>query len=355
MKVSEFKEFTRLWALSSLDPDGDVLTFELESGRLLVSFSGMHIHSTRSWPASEVSITGLTEGHAVSVAGTLLTGTLDLFSDDQDLEATLTGPNLSLKVPGRSARVRTLDKGTIWRIPEPKPEAWAKLDRAGLGNRLNMLAATAAQTLDRPALTGINVSPSGEDRLVLRSTDGHGRACMIVYQVEEMEGELRFTVPAADLSTAMGLCDRSLLLEVEGGRLLTVRDDRTVVRLSLLQGEYPTFLRLQRDFERKFVVPSRAVDTAVKAANILDSHKLVTLRVQDSLLSLRVADSERGDFEQEITQVECEDLEMHFDAEYLRQVASYSGVETVFNHKDSTLPVMISGDNWYYWLSPVWR
>lgn len=360
MKVSDFKEFTSVWNLASLDDGSEVLTFQVEaaSDMLSISFSGMHVGAVRIWPLNDVSIEGLAPDTPFSVSGSLLHGTLALFSDTEDLAARIDGTNLHLRAGGRQASLREHETGGArFVLPQIVVQTRCVIDRAELGPKLNMLAAAAARTLDRPALTGINVSTSRDGRLVLRATDGQARACLLSQEVREMEGEsFGFTAPAADLSIALQECERIVTMELaDGASILHLNDAITFVRLSLLQGDYPSFQHLPRKFESRLIIPSSMIDTVTKAAALIDQNGLVTLAARDGQLGLATQDQQKGWFSVAVGPTEEEDFEMHFDAEYMSQVAHASGIETVLQKAASNQPIMVSGEGWYYWLTSVVR
>lgn len=362
MKVSDLKEFTSIWSLSAIDSDGtDVLTFtrfadiNADVEGTTVSFAGMHVGAKRLWldqeSEHEVEIAGL-DDKPVSVQGAMLHGALALMDDSASLTASLVGTSLRLKSGTRTAQIRTVDRGGEFVLPHLEITSQVEIDSADLGPKLDMLSGVAARTLDKPALTGINVS-TGSAGLLMRATDGHGRACMVTQSVRSQEGDMSFTSPAADLSLALQECSRSVILE-QGGGILHINDGTTFVRLSLIQGEYPSFRALPREFTSKLVIPSSTVDVAVRAANLLSQHGLVTLTSMDKKLRLVVTDEEKGDFDAEIGPTLEPEFIMHFDAEYLGQVAKASGIETVLQRSDQNPNVvLVSGSGWYYWLNAI--
>lgn len=357
MKVSDIKEFTSIWALAALDEGSSVLTFEPEGEFLTVSFSGMHVGATRMWRLQDVAIEGLSEGMPCSVPGATFIGTLALFSEGSEITVRATPTELQMRAGGRSAKVRRADSGARFRMPPMVVQSSVIIDRGALGPKLQLLSGVASRTLDRPALTGINVSVSANNQLVLRATDGHAKACMVSFQAREIAGEgFRFTAPAADISTALAECERIVKMELgDSGGILHISDEVTFVRISLIRGEYPTFQHLPRKFRSKLIIPSALVQTATKAAALLSADGLVTLAVREGRLGMFVTDREKGEFDVLVGDTTEDAFEMNFDANYLGQVANAAGLETVVQLASPQEPVMVSGDGWYYWLTSVYR
>lgn len=354
MKVSDLKSFTSVWNLASIDDGSDVLTFTRgPDGETTVSFSGMHVGVRRSMldEMFDVTIDGLGD-QPISVQGAMLHGALALMDDGATLSAKFKGSSLKLQAGARSAQVRTVDRGGEFVMPALNVDSRVVIDRGDLGPKLDMLAGVAARTLDKPALTGINVS-TGSGGLVMRATDGQGRACMVTQEVVSQDGDMSFTSPAADLAIALQECDRSVILD-QGGAMLHLNDGVTFIRMSMIQGEYPSFKNLPRKFLSKLVIPSATIDVAVRAAGLMSQHGLVTLTSIDKRLRLVVADAEKGDFDVDIGATTEPEFAMHFDAEYLGQVAKASGIETVLQrNEEQPHMVLVSGTGWYYWLNSI--
>jgi len=351
MKVSDLKEFISIWGLAAIDDGSDVLTFTKPED-YTVSFAGMHVGARRVQNQNQdIDIEGLTD-KPVSVQGAMLHGALALMDDTASLTAELSGTSLRLKAGARTATVRTVDRGGEFVLPPLTVESQVEIDSADLGPKLDMLAGVAARTLDKPALTGINVS-TGSAGLVMRATDGHGRACMVTQAVRSQDGDMSFTSPAADLGLALRECDRTAFLK-QGGSMLHISDGETFIRMSLIQGEYPTFRNLPRNFTSKLVIPSSTIDVAVRAANLMSQHGLVTLTSRDDKLRLMVMDEEKGNFDEELGPTLEPEFTLHFDAEYLSQVAKASGIETVLQRTpDNPNSVLVSGTGWYFWLNAI--
>jgi hypothetical protein len=311
----------------------------------------MHVGAVRLWPTTrDVEIDAMER--TFSVQGAMLHGTLALMNDDANLTAQVAGRDLLLQASGRTARVRTVDRGGEFVLPPLVADSTVVIDRGDIGPKLAMLSGVAARTLDKPALTGINVS-TGTAGLLMRATDGHGRACMVTQSVREQRGgEMSFTAPAADLSIALQECGREVTLE-QGGSILHMNDGETFLRLSLIHGEYPSFRSLPRRFDTELVIPTQSIDVAVRAAALMSQHGLVALVVEGGRLSFVVSDAERGDFKVDVMETTVPEFMMLFDAEYLGQVARASGIETVMQRAGTANQILVRGNGWYYWLAGI--
>lgn len=355
VKVRDLSAFTSIWRLSALDKDIRTLVFSPEDQhRVSVSVQGMHIGAERYWSAEDINIKGMTD--LVSVDGAMLSGALSLMSENDDLSLSVTGKNLLVQAGRQKAELRLSDIGSRWRMPDEELGAFVVIDRSEIERKLNMLTGVVSRTLDRPALTGINISTTPKGDLIFRATDGHGRACILNHPTKEI-GEDRFicTVPAADLADTLDEFGRDVRISLTARRThLHLADDTTAVRLSLLQGEYPSFQSLPREFAHSMVVPSTLISNAAKAANFLDAARLVTVTKRDSGdFLLVVEDAEKGNYEIDLGQNEVEPFAMHFDSEYLLQVSGAAGIETVFNFTPGVSQAMVKGEGWYYWLTSV--
>lgn len=354
MKVGDFSEFLNLWGLSALDKEIRTLTFAPEEGGLSVSLQGMHIGAERSWSTERVAIQGIED--LVSVDGAMLVGALGLMKEADDLTVRATDNNLLLNAGGQKAQIRLSDTGARWKMPAEDIASYVLIDRSEIDRKLTMLTGVVSRTLDRPALTGINISTNAKQELIFRATDGRGRACILSHPTMKADGQFLCTAPAADLATTLGEFGRNVRIGLTTRKShLHLSDETTGIRLSLLQGEYPSFQQLPREFDHKLVVPSSLISTAARAAALLDAARLVTLTVRGGHVMLVVNDQERGNYEVDAGETDVPEFEMHFDAEHLLQIAGAAGVETVFNIKEQATTAMVQGAGWYFWLTSTIR
>lgn len=361
MRVATFNKLVSIGKLAALDGGTNVITLSPTDAGISASFEGLHTAVDRViGPGPDgVEIEGLTE--PVAIGWDIVSKSLPLLDADAPLKARIDSTHLHLQSGRRRMNLVLKHNPSRFQwLPDDSP-GFVIVPVDELPSLVAMLSVTAANTIEKPVLTGINVAGvehDGKKQLVMRSTDGT-RALLATVDALDVQGTVDFTVQAADLVTALGILDGNIEMRVlYEGRILLLKDDVTVVRMSLLPGEFPSFTALpSKNFTRKIKLNTEMVQLIRRASEVLDRNRLVTLSVEGGTLRLSAQDQEVGEFEVE-TDVEGqtdETFSITFDSDYLSASIGL-GDEITFNIMSNTSPVMVRGKTGVvYWLSPIVR
>ncbi len=352
MIVSDFQYLTQIYRLASADTGSPTLTFTSTAHGVLASFEGIHVGAVRR--AEGVVIEGLNED--IAVRWETLNGALALFDESATLEARVTGNNLILKAGDRRAQIRLSAEQTSFRWEVNEDDPGFDLDLAKLQRLVTVLTEATARTIERLVLTGVHIACSGEN-VVCRATDGtRGVAARMPGVGDEMD----FVLQGEDLRVVLevlgGVPARAS--RRVGGTTITIRVSDTVIRISPLFGEFPSFGSLiGGDYSFTVDVPAAALKLVRRAASIMDSDGLVGLTGDAGVLRLEALGNEFGTFDMVAGKADQE-FTRWFVADHLAAAADL-GSDTVRIHlpEEPTKPILITvpSEDVRYWMSPVYR
>ena len=351
MRTKDFSEFIAIWKLADIDGGCATLSFQnLQDGRLHCSFEGLHVGAIRT--SADVQIEGLSE--LIAIPWKTLAGALALLDDESPLTARLTDTNLLLHCGARRVNVRISSEKAPYSYDVAQQDQ-ASIDLSSLPSFVSLLSVIAAKTIENPVLTGINISTAGKNSLLLRATD-RLRAFAATLNSTTNDPPMETTIQAADLITCFDILQNQVGMYVDDRNALILRDDRTLIRVSTLFGEYPSFAPLPRSgFAHEFVLPAEIIRLAHRAAMLIDSERLVTIEAAAGKMRVRVNGSEVGDFEVEVDDGPDDAFEATFDAEKLI-VAADLGAQVTVHIVDKMTPAYFSGEKgMFYWLSQTFR
>ena len=351
MRTRDLRDFISIYKLAEIDGGSETLTFEQYGDELSVSFEGLHVGAVRK--SAEIDI-GLAESGVLAASWLVLDGELSLLDEDSPLEVTLQEKALILRSGSRMTRAQlSSDLAPFSFDRNPEPQVLIDLDT--LPPFVTLLSSVAAHTIDKPVLTGINLSVPNEGSLLLRTTDG-SRAFAATIPAAKADAGFGITLQAADLTTAFAVLDGQVGISVQGG-VAVMQDERTVLRISGLFGEYPSFKPLPRkDFAYKFDLPADAIKLAYRAATLLDSNRLISIAASGGNLRIFVEGEIVGGFSMDLGKAaDLPDFQLAFDAEYLAVAADISPTVAVSISSDNRPALVQGGKGRFYWISPTVR
>lgn len=334
MRVKDLSRLVEIWKLVEKDPGTKGLYLDKRGAHLV----GTHIGASRRL--------ALPLDTGLSVDGAVLSGALGLLPPDAKVNIKHTEASLVLAAEGRRAVLRMREE------PPPRERLDFKarpFDSTRLREALPFLRACTAGGVISPILTGIHFM-SGE-RITLEATDGGQRTGTLSLILPfKVSGQ---TVPAADLEMALSLLGKKIAMRFSRSHL-HLRDRTTAIKISLLQGVYPDLSIHPRPSAYKHQIRLRKsqLDTAVRAAILLDSDRLVTFTVKDKQAALLVRSQETGGFREPIGFCNLDDIEIVFDAHWL-DAAQYVGDNARLRYNNERSPVLFSGNKRLLWMSPV--
>lgn len=330
MKVKDLSHLVEIWKLVEKDPGTNSIYLDSTGAHI----SGMHVGASRS--------AKLPLDKGLSVDGAMLTGALDLFPSDAKLTIKRTEVSLVLSAEERRVVLRMRDDA-------PPGDSLAfgatPFDATKLREVLPFLRACTSGGVLTPVLTGIQFGK------VLQATDASHRTGRVSHSLPyKASGQV---VPAADLEIALALLGKKISLKF-GKAHLHLRDKTTMIKLSLLQDKYPDLSKLTKPdaYKHQIRLKKLQLDTAIRAALLLDSDRLVTLTVKDKQASLMVRGQETGGFREPIGPCKLKDIEITFDAHWL-DAAQYVGSEVRLKYNDERSPVLFIGNKRLLWMSPI--
>lgn len=338
MKVKDLSHLVEIWKLVEKDPGTKTLYLDSTGVRLM----GMHVEAHRGMR--------LPLERSIAVDGAMLSGALGLLSADADLEIKQAEASLVLKAGGRRAVLRM-------RHESPSEEKLSRpaepFDGTKLREALPFLKACTAGGVITPVLTGIHFLPGIDNGggVVLEATDAERRTGRLSLKLPcRVSGQV---VPATDLEMALSLLSKRISVGFSKAHL-HIRDKRTVIKMSLLQGQYPDLSKHPppSKYEQQIKVSKSQLDTAIRAAVLLDSDRLVVLQVKDGQASLMVRSQETGGFREPIGPCKLDDIEITFDAHWL-DAAQYVGDTARLRYNNERTPVLFTGNKRLLWMSPV--
>lgn len=335
MKVKQLAELTEIWKLVEKDPSITTMTFDATG----VQVSGKHIGATKDYK--------LPLDHPMQVSGERMAGSIKLFSPAAVINIKNTEVSLVLNAGKRRAILRTAKAEKIRREERVKTQ---KFKAQKLRNALPFFKGCIAGGVLKPILTGIQFTRNKSGKIVLEATDGETRCGRQILPMPlNASGQV---VPAVDLEQALSLMDGAISMEFRKTNLL-VSDGHTTIKLSTLSGKYPDTSRMRRETHKHKINLKRShLDTAVQAAILFDSDRLVTLSIKDKKAAWIVIGQETGAFRQPIGKVKLPDVEIMFDANWLES-GKHLGTNITLHYTDPKSVVLFKGNRRSLWLSTI--
>lgn len=330
MKVRQLQHLVELWKLVEKDP----ATKTIHLSRVGASIMGMHVAAFRRRDL------GLRKG--INIDGDMLTGALDLLPGDSTLNIKETDASLVLEAAARRAVLR-IQRGSM---PVERMFSADPFDATKLREAMPFLKACTAGGVVKPVLNGIHFAKGK-----LEATDGEVRTGIVPLVLPcEISGQV---VSAADLEQALSLLGKKISMKFTKSHL-HLRDKETVIKLSLLQGNYPDLSKLPANdtYRHTIAVSKQQLDTAIRAGVLLDGDRIVTLSIKNGKASLVVRGQETGGFREPIGPTKLKDVEIGFDANWL-DAAQYIGQKVRLRYNDGRSPVLFTGNKRLLWMSPV--
>jgi len=359
MKVSDFKAFVRLTALSALDPGAAQLGFRGKP-RLLAWYQGQHLGAMTA-AESTVTIKGLSgESASCAVDAERLAAALRLFPDDDaPLTVTFAPPDLTLSVSGMRLTLRTTADSTPPQMGSKGADqafTVAEADRALLSTALGLLSDVSGTRPLKPVLSGTQASVK-DGKLRLIATDSIS-AVLLEIPVEGADGDYGI-IPIADLCAALATFgDEKLKVSLQGG-CADLTCGKTKIRLALhAGGSFPDLLAtVPKKYAQTVELSTQALVSAAKAAAVLGASSRVVLKARQGKIVLLVNTQELGSF-QTVGGAGALDCELTIDGGYLEKARAFD--ETIKLHiNDAKSAVMIESTSegarsgWRYWVAPM--
>lgn len=340
MKVKDLSHLVEIFKLVDKDPGTKELRLDSASAHL----TGMHVGATRRLP-NKVRLD--LEDRVINIDGSMLRGALALMGPDAALVAKQTGSSLILSAQGRRAILKTRwDKGDA----EDIDFDGEVFDSTTLRREIPFLRSCVAEGVIAPILTGIRFT-SVKNGVRLEASDAERRSGRLFLALPcRVQGQV---VPAADFETALSLLGMKIAMRFKKGHLY-VRDRRTVIKLTLLQGKYPNLSSLPKPetYQHSINFSRKRLDTAIRAATLFDSDRIITFSIENGRASLLVRGQETGGFRQPLGRCDLEDIEILFDAHWL-DTAQYVGDSVRLRYNNARSSVLFSGNKRLLWMSPI--
>jgi hypothetical protein len=340
MRVADLSHLADIWRLIEKDPGMKELYLDAHGSHVI----GMHIEGHR------VAKEKLPFDRPFSVEGNMLSGTLALMDAQADIDIRETDVSVILTAKRRRAVLRKREANPP--LAKRLSKNLRSFDSTRLRDEISFLRACVGGGVIAPMLTGIHFRSAGKDmHPILEATDGSRRSGLVAVPLKSRVRD--HTVPAADLELALSLLSDQLMM-LFTTRHLILSDKVTTVKLSLLQGAYPDLSKLpaQQRYRHQLKITRSQIDTAVKAAVLFDSDRIVRLVINNKQASLLVEGQETGGFRQPVGRCRLSDIEITFDADWL-DAAQYIGDVMTLRYNDGRSPVLFSGNRRKLWMSPI--
>ncbi len=346
MKTKDLRDFISIYKMAEVDTGTETLAFEQHGDELSVSFEGLHVGAVRK--STEIDI-GLADGEVLAASWSVLTGALALLDSDAPLKVAHKGTSLLLSGGSRKATVRLSSDLAPFAF-ERSPDPSVVIDLDTLPAFVTLLSSVAAHTIDKPVLTGINLSVPKKGSLLLRATDG-SRAFAAMIPAVKAETDFAITLQSGDLTTAFAVLDGQIGLSLQSG-VAVLQDEQTVLRIAGLFGDYPSFNSLPRkDFAYSFDLPAEAIKLAQRAAALLDSNRLISISAVKGNLRIFVEGEIVGGFSMDLGKSSLPDFQIAFDADYLSVAADIAPTVTVSVSAELRPALVQGGKGRFYWIS----
>lgn len=333
MKVKKFATLTDIWKLIDKDPSQKSILLAPNG----VHVQGLHIGSHKR---SKLPVKTLV------IDGENLTGALKLFGPNAVIGIKQTDASLILTAGKRRAVLRISKAEPPLEIEKVKSP---RFKSKSLRNAIPFLLGCTAGGVLKPILTGIRFSKS-KGKIVLEATDGEIRYGRLALKIPvNAVGQV---VPAADLEQALAQTIGRVSLHFIKSHLI-ITDGRTTIKLALLQGTYPDMTKLLRQ-KRPYALTLKKsnLETATKAAILLDSDRLVVFTIKDKKASWVIHGQETGGFRQPIGKTALKDIEITFDANWL-EAAHNLGPEVKMEFRNNRNNILFTANKRSLYLIPI--
>ncbi len=326
-----------IWKLVEKDPSITTITLDATG----VQVAGKHIGATKDHK--------LPLDRPMQVSGERMAGSIKLFSPSAVARIKNTEVSLIINAGKRRA---ILQMSMAEKVRREKKVKTKKFRSKGLHNAIPFFKGCIAGGVMKPILTGIQFTKNKNGKIILEATDGETRCGrQILLMPLNASGQV---VPAVDLEQALSLMDGAVSMEFRK-TILIVSDGSTTVKLSTLSGKYPDTSRMRKEkYKHRIALKRSHLDTAVQAAILFDSDRLVTLSIKDKKAAWVVIGQETGAFRQPIGKVKLPDIEIMFDANWL-EAGKHLGNDIVMHYTDAKSIVLFKGNKRSLWLSTIIR
>ncbi|KKN25969.1 hypothetical protein LCGC14_0879380 [marine sediment metagenome] len=341
MQVKDLSYLAEISRLAERDPS--IVQFFLSERTAQIR--GMYCAAIRKSPHR----TGI--DRTVDLDGRLLAGAIGLMDPEADLALSIASTSVVLRAGGRRAvlRMRT----------DAAPDDFPSLEKRrsvavkALHTAVSFLRECTSDATLNPVLTGIMFS-SSKHGLILSATDGEKKFGTVALPLKIPAQ--RQVVPAADLDAALGLLGDKATIYFDGGAIF-LSDAHTSIRLSLLQGEFPSMgsLPKPKSYKNEVRFDAEHLKPAIKAATLMDDERMLSLVIKDGSAAWIVQGQEVGGFRILIGKRKADDMSISFNADWVA-AAQYVGDKMTMKYKDGRTPVLFVGPNNYLlWASTIVR
>lgn len=357
MLVRDLDSLTTIWKLAASDTMTKAITLYFAGPNKVVGASLLSAHCRalrrHSRGSSVVKMAALSRAEEILVDGGMLTGILSLMQEDDEIEIDTTKAGLVLKTPSRRAALRLLGTRGPEVILDPSPSV--KVDAGALRVAMPFLRGCVAES-GMPLLSGVRVSAVNKG-LMLTATDALRAGVVRIPAMKGIEGEA--VIPAQELAAAIDvLGDEVSLFYTEGAAYLT--DGPTDIWISLLQSDrkFPSISAFPRPSAYQYRIddfPSGEIAGAIRAANILDADKMVTINIRDRQMSLIVSGQETGAFRVAMGERKAADIAIVCDASRLEPVLQL-GDEVTLCYNDARGAILFTSQakpDYLFWCLPI--
>jgi DNA polymerase-3 subunit beta len=268
----------------------------------------------------------------VDVVASLPDATVEMHSEDRSI--------LGLSCGRSEYTMNGLSADEYPALPEVSGDISFEVTQAGMRDLIRTTIFAASSDETRAILTGVLLKRS-ESGIQMVATDSYRLAVKTALaeavKSESGQGEWQVIVPARALQELSRMLDPA-----EEERLVKVSVAEEQIRFEvepyilisrLIEGQFPNYERvIPAEVERTVALNREDLQAAIKRAAIVaraEASKLV-FRVEKGMLVITAESGDVGRAHEELpAQVEGEDLQIAFNAEYLSDVLSVIGSDTV--------------------------
>lgn len=337
MKVKQLEELIGIWKLVEKDPS--ITTIILDATG--VQISGKHIGATKD--------SKLPLDRPMQVSGERMVGSIKLFSPTAVVKIKNTEVSLILNAGKRRAVLQTAISEKVRR---EEPVKTRRFRGKRLRDAVPFFRGCIAGGVMKPILTGIQFTRNKSGKIVLEATDGETRCGRQILSIPlNASGQV---VPAVDLEQALSLMEGAISMTFRKSHLF-ITDGSASIKLAILSGKYPNTRRMRQEkYKHKITLKRSHLDTAVQAAILFDSDRLVRLSIRDGQAAWLVLGQETGAFRQPIGKVKLPDTEIMFDANWL-EAGKHLGTDITMQYTNPKSIVLFKGNKRSLWLSTIVR
>lgn len=291
----------------------------------------------------------------VAVDGAVLAGVPLLFPPDKEIKLSATGASLIVECGRRRAMLARI---AVSEQDEPPAmvDGFKGRDFGALRGAMPLLTATTAMHAIDPVTSGIRFRRE-KGGLALAATDRSSVASLVTVGVNVKGAKEDRIVPAADLATALSLLDGDIGIVFDKDLHAVLRDETTLIRLSLLQGVFPDLAQLpaKKTLKRRIALPLDAVHVAARAAALIDADRIMSINVKDGRGAITVQ-SETGGFRVPIGKQAAPDCEIAVSSSLLIDAVVPLGKDIVLRYGDDPRSMLIFeglDTGYLLWMAPI--